>query len=146
MKIENYRTYISEIPLCKTITLTKDDKIALLSIDNIPHILVRTRRELELRRTILKIRLKVKIEKDYKIDNIIKNLAKSNNINDIVEFLENDNLITICLYNDKAKVSIGKIISRNSGQDVWNIVKKGKIMDLHNIEKIFRSINIKLAL
>lgn len=145
MKIENYKTYISEIPLHKKIILTKNDKIAMMTIEDIPHILIRTRRELELKRTILKTRVKISIEKDEEINNIMKHLI-NNNIETLLELLEEENLIIIHLCKDQAKILIGKIVSRNSGTDIWNLSKKGKIVNIENIKRILHPLNIKITL
>ncbi|NPB01081.1 MAG: hypothetical protein GXO10_06865 [Crenarchaeota archaeon] len=146
MKIESYKTYISEIPLHKRAILTKNDKIAVLPIDDTPQILIRTRRELELKRTILRIKIKIEPEKEDKINTIIRNLFKNNNIETMLELLDNEKLITIDLYGDKARLLIGKIVDRESGTDLWNIARKGKLItDIEIIKRILYPLNIKIA-
>ncbi len=145
MKINSYKTYISEIPLHRHTTVVSNDRLVLLSIDNIPHILLRTRRDLELRRTIMRVKVKVSSQEPKKVHNIISRILKENSINTILELLDDNYIIAIQYVKNHVKVFLGKVLEYNTGSDIWNIAGKGKMIEnIDILNRILKQINIKL--
>ncbi|NPA23413.1 MAG: hypothetical protein GXO23_03855 [Crenarchaeota archaeon] len=143
MWINTYKTYISEIPIQKRVTIDKTDMIAILPIiEDAPQILIRSRRELDLRRTIMKVKAKIISEPPDKSKEVLRDMLKQKNIEDLTNMLE-DYIITIRMLKSFAKINIGRVIELNSGTDVWNVASRGRLtVDIYVLRKFLKNMNI----